>query len=346
MRSASTALVLAVLGAPCAWGSAGQCQMEHPSAVTLNVENDLFAGTDREYTSGVKASWASGNLDDYLNDPCLPAILKRINRFDSFVGRGDYTGRNMVVSLAQQIFTPRDRTRTTLDPNDRPYAGWLYFGFAYNARHDFDMRTWELDLGMVGPQAYAKQTQDFIHDLRNLPKWKGWANQLADEPGLQLTYEHKNRVLFDIHEYFPRVDVIPHYGGAVGNVQTYLNAGAEIRFGYQLPDDFGTSELRPGGNNNAPLSVTDARSGLAAKGVHVFASFDARLVARNIFLDGNTFRSSPSVDKYPLVGDAALGFAWLWNRGKIAYTHYLRTKEFHQQSAAQEYGSISFTYVF
>ncbi len=340
-------------GAQAQHGSAGCDTAEHaksqasrPNTVTLNFENDLFTGSDREYTNGVKLSWGSANLDDYRNDPCLPAVLKRINRLVGFVDSGNYTARNMVVSVGQAMFTPRDRERTTLDPNDRPYAGWLYLGFGYNSRTDTSMRTFELDLGIVGPQSYAKQSQDFIHDLRNIPKWQGWANQLPNEPGLQFTYERKRRFLPPMRKTLPGLDVIPHYGATLGNVRTFLNAGAEFRVGYSLPDDFGTSAIRPGGNNSAPLSVRDMQTGFAAKGIHLFASFDAQLVLHNIFLDGNTFRASPSVDKRIFVGDAALGVAWSWRRGKIAYAHYIRTKEFYGQSASQQFGSITFSYVF
>ena len=32
--------------------------------VSFYMENDLFAGTDRYYTSGVKIGWSSGNLEN------------------------------------------------------------------------------------------------------------------------------------------------------------------------------------------------------------------------------------------------------------------------------------------
>ncbi len=332
--------------ASCAAARQARHQPQRPSTWTLNFENDLFTGSDREYTNGVKLAWASANLDDYQSDPCLPALLKRFNHWLKFVDAGNYSGRNMVVSLGQDMYTPRNRARTTLDPNDRPYAGWLYFAFGYNARTAESMRTWELDLGMVGPQSCAKQSQDFIHELRGIPKWQGWANQLPNEPGVRLTWERKRRYLAPLKSPLPRFDIIPHYGATLGNVSTFLNAGAEFRAGYTLPDDFGTSAIRPGGNNSSPLSESDKRVGYAAKGIHLFASLDARLVLHNIFLDGNTFRSSPSVDKRPFVGDVAWGIAWSWPRGKIAYAHYIRSKEFHGQSASQQFGSITFSYVF
>ena len=69
--------------------------------------------------------------------------------------------------LGQSIFTPEDITNPNLIVNDRPYAGWLYFGIGLIKRHKsgsvwvFD--TLELDLGIVGPQAYAQNVQTWWH---------------------------------------------------------------------------------------------------------------------------------------------------------------------------------------
>ncbi|WP_460994321.1 lipid A-modifier LpxR family protein, partial [Staphylococcus aureus] len=55
-------------------------------------------------------------------------------------------------------------------------------------------------------------------------------------------------------------------------------------------------------------------------GWYLFAGVDARAVARNIFLDGNTFKDSPSVDKFPLVADANAGLALTYDQLRISYT--------------------------
>jgi hypothetical protein len=47
------------------------------SAGTLGLyhENDMFAGTDRYYTSGVKLSWSSPNLERYSDSPYASPFL-------------------------------------------------------------------------------------------------------------------------------------------------------------------------------------------------------------------------------------------------------------------------------
>lgn len=312
----------------------------HPALYNFHFDNDLFYGTDRDYTNGVKFSWVSANLKDYTEDPCLPPWVRRLNRFFGTVHPGGYTSRNMAVTAGQSMFTPRDKRRADLIPNDRPYAGWLYLGLGYNARNARQMDTVEIDLGVVGPASLARQSQNFIHDLRGFQRFNGWNNQLRNEPGLQIVVERRKRVWENAGGAEPKFDAITHYGASLGNVSTYLNTGLEMRVGSRLPNDFGTSPIRPAGDSNAPLegAVTHRFSG---GGLHAFISADARLVARDIFLDGNTFADSHRVTKKPLVGDVAAGVAWQWPGGKITYAHYVRSREFKGQDAAHSYGSVT-----
>ena len=303
-------------------------------------ENDLFAGTDNNYTNGVKLSWVSANLEDYTSDPCLPKWIRRLNHFSRHIQPGMYESRNMVVTGGQQMYTPTDRTRSDLITNDRPYAGWLYMGLAYNARTEKEMDTVEINVGMVGPASLARQTQNLIHDWRGIDRFNGWDNQLNNELGILYVREKKRRVMQINDAGGLKFDAITHYGYALGNVKTYANAGVEMRFGNFLPNDFGTSPIRPASDSNAPLPANASRR-LSEGGLHAFVSVDGRAMAHNIFLDGNTFSDSHSVSKRYLVGDVAAGVAWQWRGGKITYAQYLRSKEFHGQVKPQSFGSVT-----
>ncbi|WP_231949382.1 lipid A deacylase LpxR family protein [Herminiimonas arsenitoxidans] len=313
---------------------------KYPDVYNFYYENDLFAGTDNNYTSGAKFSWVSANLEDYIHDPCLPKWVRQLNRISEMVQPGVFDTRNMVVSFGQEIYTPTDKYRSDLIVNDRPYAGWLYLGLAYNARNDKDMEVTEIDIGMVGPASLAKQSQDFIHRIRGIDRFQGWSNQLNNELGIQFVKERKTKIFNYSRPNGPKIDAITHYGYSLGNVKTYLNTGMEVRIGTYLPNDFGTSPIRPASDSNAPLPMNVSHR-LADGGIHAFVSVDARAVARNIFLDGNTFSDSHSVSKRYFVGDVAAGIAWQWVGGKITYAQYLRSKEFRGQVKPQSYGSIT-----
>lgn len=313
--------------------------MPYPGVYNFYYENDLFNGTDNNYTSGLKLSWVSANLKSYVDDPCLPPWVRKLNSLSNFLQPGDAISRNMVVTGGQAMYTPRDLKRSDLIRDDRPYAGWLYLGLAWNARDALRMDSVELDVGVVGPAALARQSQNTVHDLRGFERFAGWDNQLHNELGVQLVRERKTREFVHDEPSGPKVDLITHYGASIGNVKTYLNAGAELRIGTWLPNDFGTSAIRPTGDSNAPLMGAATRR-LSNYGVHAFAAIDARIVARDIFLDGNTFGDSHSVDKRHLVGDLAMGAAWQWQGWKVTYSHVVRSKQFREQPGTHSFGSI------
>lgn len=320
-----------------------------PWTLNLYFENDLFSETDQNYTNGVRASWVSPNVDDYLEDERLPVWVREITPYLPLFDPSDDPAvqRNVVISLGQQIYTPEDIERTTVDPNDRPYAAWLYGGIAYHSRTRNKMNTAELNLGIIGPWALGEEAQDFIHDVRGFDKFNGWDNQLHNEPGFQLVYEHKNRVARGRISPFLEYDTILHAGGSLGNIATYLNGGAEFRFGWNLPQDFGTSALRSGGDNSAP-GIGDGRYQRGSRdhnlGVHAFISMDGRWVLRDIFLDGNTFRSSHSIDKEALVGETAFGVAALYHGWKLSFARVHRSREFKGQTEGHNFGSVSLSY--
>ena len=315
------------------------------STVNLYLENDLFGETDQHYTNGIRFSCVSQDLSSYLKDPDLPDWVREANhrlRFFHSLKDAETLQRNLVISAGQLIFTPGEKDISTLIEDDRPYAGYLYLGFAYHIRDREQLDTLELNVGMVGPASLAEDTQDLIHEVRDIDKFQGWDHQLENELGLQLVYEHKRR--YKLTEQWPQQDAIVHAGGSLGNVATYLNFGAEYRIGWQLPEDFGTAALRPGGDNSAPGRGDRRHCRLPICGLHAFVSFDTRVVARDIFLDGNTFEDSHRVHRRPVVGDAAVGFSFLVAGWKVSYAKVFRTREFEQQRNTHQYGSLSFSY--
>jgi hypothetical protein len=336
--------------------------------VSFQLENDLFAGTDAQYTNGVKLTWVSPNIYSDFNDPLLPVWVRcsteRVRHVLEWFLPPEASARNVVVTLGQAMFTPSDRALTTQDPKDRPYAGWGYLGLGYNVRFDpkrpaegandgtSELTTVEINIGVVGPHAYAKQTQDFVHRVRGYDRFLGWNNQLGDELGLQLVREKKFRPPSWPRDGALQAQIIPHYGFSLGNIATYLNAGAEIRAGWRLPDDFGTSLIRPGGDNAAPRTESSSTRVYARHSFHLFVSLDGRAVANNIFLDGSTFRSSHAVKKRILVGDIAYGWAYTWPQtgfvpsGKLAYAHYLQSREFEGEERNHGFGSVTLSIEF
>ncbi len=308
--------------------------------VSFYIENDLFAGTDRYYTSGVKFGWSSGNLENYSDSPFAAPFLPIFNLIP-YINEKAYQ-KNLLFGLGQNIYTP-DNTETFVEqPNDRPYSGWLYIGVGVVWKDAEVRNTLILNVGVVGSWSYAQESQRLVHDARGLSYPNGWDNQLANELGLLAVYEREWR--WPKHEKRAGInwELIPHAGIGLGNVQTYANLGGELRVGVNLPDDFGTAAIGPSATTSTPVdgreSADRSRFDL---GFYLFARADGRVVAHNIFLDGNTFANSQSVDREWLVGDISAGVAVNYGNTKLAYALVYRTKEFSEQKDGQIFGTVS-----
>lgn len=304
-------------------------------------ENDVFSASDQHYTNGMKLLWVSGPLNDYTEDKRLPGWSSQ--SFASLpVINTPATTKHVALLIGQKIFTPEDLDNPDLIVNDRPYAGWTYAGIALHSKSEKVLNTFALDIGIIGPESYARDVQEKMHDLLKSKEPRGWEHQLKNEVGLVLVYERKWRLWqLDIGDS-NIFEFIPHLGAALGNVYTYANAGGEIRLGINMPDDFGTALIRPAGDASIPA----ANAQNSKFGVYLFAAVDGRSVLRNIFLDGNTFTDSHEVDKKYFVADLMAGVSVHFDRFKITYSHVYRTEEFETQQDAQKFGSISISYTF
>ncbi|MFP5516941.1 MAG: lipid A-modifier LpxR family protein, partial [Alphaproteobacteria bacterium] len=60
----------------------------------------------------------------------------------------------------------------------------------------------------------------------------------------------------------------------------------------------------------------------------------------NIFLDGNSFRESRSVDKHSFVGSVQAGLTLRYGRYGLTYAQTLQTPEFRGQKSLTNYGSL------
>lgn len=218
-------------------------------AMYVRLDNDSFAGSDRGYTNGIRIGFTSPTVASF-DDSRLPAPLRWLDRRLAWMQPRGFEDYNVTLAIGQGMFTPEDRRPRVPDPLDRPYAGVLVASVTYNGRDAHSMHSTTLELGLVGPSTLAEQTQDFVHDRLGSDEFRGWDHQLRDEPVARIIHQRlRKRVLA---RGPGMADAIVHYGGSIGNLATFANAGVELRFGRTLPDNFGTAPSLPAVENTAP----------------------------------------------------------------------------------------------
>ena len=310
---------------------------------TATIDNDdsgfLGDGNDRWYTAGARferpavatGDSPAGLLDELVRDVAGALTLP-----------GEETG---VVSasgvLGLEMYTPENTKVEAPLLDDRPYAGWIYAGVVSREtwldadplrRRDSEVAI-ELDLGWVGPATHLDDLQRSLHSIFGMNEPKGWGNQLDDEPGLVLKGALRHRWGYDELGAGLGWDLVPRVHAALGNIDTHAGLGGGLRLGFNL-----SRALEPLAGDPLLYGRPDAERPAS---VFVFADADGRYVAHNLFLDGNTFEDSQSVDAEHFVSELAVGLGWEWGPWRIAWARHERSDEFEGQPEGQGYGSFT-----
>lgn len=182
--------MMVLLAAACALPAAAKDALWYSQ-----VDNDVFYGTDRWYTSGVRIARVAGAA-----------------------------GEAVEWGLLQEIYTPEAKRD---NPIDRPNAARLLVTLAGHTRDAHGWRTLELDAGVTGPNALGRQAQDLIHRFVPAPH-EEWSQQRPNHVDVQAIYS-QSLDLRMLDGAWHRVKA--NYGVVAGNQVTYAHVGLELRIG-------------------------------------------------------------------------------------------------------------------
>jgi hypothetical protein len=134
------------------------------------------------------------------------------------------------------------------------------------------------------------------------------------------------------------MDVIPHAGGAVGNVQDFVNMGNTVRLGlWGMPEDFGADFIMtPSASPAADCPFT----------AYLFARVDGRLTVYDSFVERRRMGGFPRLERESFVADAATGLALTVRRLRLVWSQLWRTPEFKTQVRPHHYSSLSASWSF
>ena len=301
--------------------------------VKFFFENDLFAKTDNQYTSGEKL-----NFIYHVNNPTSPIynlLISGDSNPDIFTG----------FSLANQIYTPVDLTSKELVVDDRPYAGWTYVESSIHKSTKGSLNSILLKIGMIGPASQAEEIQTGVHTMTGSDAPQGWDNQLGNELGINLTYAYKWRFISDPVGDF-QSSFIPYLEADLGNVSTQASAGMFMRFGWNISKDFGLSTLDVGGEAGIP--VYDEQEIILKKDWSFSINLTATgsLIARDIFLDGNTFKDSHSIEKNRFVAYGGAGISIRYKSFVFDFMQTANTKKADREGYRKVVGTVLVTWLY
>jgi lipid A 3-O-deacylase len=293
-------------------------------SLNLNWENDAIRRSDRHYTQGSRISYWSA-------DQTAPIWARRASESVPALGFNPQALK-FGFELGHEIYTPENLDATELIPDDRPYAGWLYGSASLQRRGggriNFPtMEEFRLDLGIIGPESQAQETQKVWHSRDP----RGWDHQLKTEPGFAFRYNRTHLLRVRIWSGWS-IDYLPGFNASAGNIDTHFALESALQLGYNVPNRFEV----PGENSRTRTRF----------GIYAFGKVGGRFVVHNIFLDGNTWQSSHSVDRTPWVADVEAGVTLVVKSFELTASNNYRTREFHGQDRADSFGSATLTFKF
>jgi hypothetical protein len=168
-----------------------------------------------------------------------------------------------------------------------------------------------VEVGVTGPPALGEPVQNGVHRLTGSRRQEGWRHQIGFEPGVLVRLED-SLSLDRAAPVLRTVRLAPTARVVLGNVRTGAAGGVSVEAG-------------------------------GAAGPYARLGGEGEWVARDLFLDGNSFRGNSTARRLPGVaqGEAGVGFRGRGWAGE--YRVVARGREYRAQPGAHVHGSLVFT---
>lgn len=319
-----------------------------PGYLTFYLDNDLFADKDQDYTNGARLSWISGSrklndigpmqrlLRPFTGDDHSLRAFRDITGFDN----PELVQYNYGFSLTQLMFTPEDYTSLEQPENQRRYAGWAALGFSLHTKDSETLNSVEFLLGITGKNSFAQETQDFIHDIKDVDKFLGWDEQIPSEVTFDWSFVQKRRLNFGEQDRVLSMDGVGEWGMRLGTFRTSAHVGGMVRLGLHLPADFSDPRLTETAYAHKYFINEDAE--VSNWSLFLLGGCRLSAVAHDATLDGPLFHDfDTGITRQPFYGEIYAGVGFRIEAVEISYAHTWRTKEYKEQSSDANFGTVS-----
>ncbi|MHC4846991.1 MAG: lipid A deacylase LpxR family protein [Planctomycetota bacterium] len=312
----------------------------HTGTLTFLFENDTFASqSDNNYTAGIGAAWTSAPIHTLGLRNVFRNLVEDYWSFLPTLADPNYK-KFVQLNFIMEIYTSTDIDDPDPPPGDHPYSGVLALDLAVYSSNEKHFNAYIVRMGLVGPAVGGGQAQNFMHRLTGRDEVAGWADQLANEPLLNLFYIHQWRVFrWTAGEQGIGIDAAINGGAGLGNYYTGANIGAQVRIGFALPANFARSNAF-----NFMEELVDFPPQKGRVVAYVYAQTIAVAIGRFLPIDGNTFQDSASGDR----DDFDIG---LYVGAAIAYDRFVATFQFTPPGSGtlaqdDDYAIVSASWIF
>ena len=266
--------------------------------LNLSVENDLYFGIDRYYSSGIFLS--TGKLKNKERE------------------KGDQQNNFIHWTLGQEIYTPSKRYIRDASIFDYPFGGWLFLERSFeNYKKLNSSLHWAIKVGVTGNASLAPLLQNLYHDIiLGLPDVT-WEEALPQKILLNLSGMFRKR-----SEVTNQINFLHEYFGILGSQRISMGT----RFCFLL----GTSKALAFLGN--PLDMQDKGYGIYL-GTRQEYRFHDYMVSGSLFNDNAPFVLS----SLPYKNSLEIGVAFYSKKWRIITIWNSISKDNQRQSTNRHY---------
>lgn len=330
MKQISSALIVSsvILATPAFAFNAG--------SFSFSMDNDGIVGTDQNYTNGVFLEYnapASHNLS--IDGPAPIRFAAQWLPLDDAAKQG------WSLRLGQQMWTPEDIEATEPVPNERPYAGVLFLESGIYQYTPSSVDKFNLMLGVIGPNAFAEQSQKFIHEIIGSDDPMGWDYQIENQMLFNLGYQGHRLITRQPTSGNNSYDISAVGRLNAGNYQSEAAIGGVMRWGKHLADNFGTTGFSPGKFVDSGVLAT------SQSGYFFFAGLEGRYRFNDVTIEGDRPDNVPDTHIEHWQATAVLGAVYYQPKWGASLSFATNTPEFKEDPhSSNSNGSIEFFWRF
>ena len=301
----------------------------HSNEIGIQTDNDsyLLQGSDRYYTDGIFIYFRHA--------------LK--------VKDNETTLANKVLGfeMGQKIFNPQSGSIFYQGADqpylvDRPFAAYLYAGATLNLlyKNESNLKI-GAQLGIIGPGAFGRQVQNYVHDNFGFYHPSGWEYQIHNEAQLNLSAEY-NKLL----ARGSWIDVSFSSYLNLGNGFSGAGVGPMVRLGSfnQLFNSVSTQSTAIKNQTVTPLHPHEIF--FYYKPLFNYVAYDATI--QGGLFDKHNDPNSLEItrNKEPFIFSNQFGVAFTTGRFVIDATAIFHTKEVKEMTRSEQWGSVTALYRF
>jgi lipid A 3-O-deacylase len=295
----------------------------YKSEFGFRSENDsyLAGGQDRYYTNGLLLNFRTALDQNKLRNKNLN---KMILEFEA----------------GQKIYNPQSGSILNIVNVDRPFAGYLYagaaFNFLYNTENNLKL---SLQTGTIGPSALAKEAQELMHDVVGFYEINGWQWQVKNEFAINASAEY-NYLLN--RSSAGKVDFTANSYINLGNTFSGAGAGIMFRAGAVNP-------LFNSASSQSRVSKGATIKNGSGKEFFFYAKPMLHYIAYDATIQGGLFiqDKGPVVfDIKPVVFSQQMGAIYSQNRFTADFSILFKSREVESIARPHQFGSIALYYRF